>query len=403
MKLSAVLITAQLLSSVLTEAAVFFDKDAIKLSCDDTNINAISTPGTPVNINSFGVDTTNFDQTILLKPIPASTAEDGTGTMCILSSWTKPIDLKEQGQGFYFPLGRSVDGNDWERPAGKGGRQVEYLCGEAGNSGANFAEGENLCQVTLPMTSKTLGNGTLSKLNAPYFMTYYERSLTIRNELSRFLHKTTFGPTRNELDALESAFADIKALNLTHSEAMAQLQTEWTAAQMDPSSFSTGKFTSLREYWRKRLNPRTSETYRIGESGPPACEKNSRWRKYAFTYNDVMDGTYLRWGNIDLGGSYQAADPHVVTVETVEYYTEAPTFSPSISAFPTSTPTVSGLPSWSPAPSYFPTNSSVPSSSVLTTSPNIGDSAAPVSFHCVFAYLTVSRRSFVSLVFSITS
>lgn len=57
---------------------------------------------------------------------------------------------------------------------------------------------------------------------------------------------------------------------------MAQLQTEWTAMQMDPTTFSTGKFTSLREFWRKRLNPRTFEAYPVAESGPAPCEKYSR-------------------------------------------------------------------------------------------------------------------------------
>ena len=412
MKFSTTLISAQAFLSAFAEAAIFFDPDAVKLSCDDSITNAIATPGVSVNINNFGVDTTNFNQTILLKPIPASTANNGTstGTMCILSSWTTPLDLKEQGQGYYLPLGKSVDGRDWDRPPGKGGREIEYLCGEAGNSGTNFDEGDYLCEATLPMTSKILGDGTFSEFNAAYFMTYFERSSTVRNELSRFLQKTTFGPTSDELDALESAFADIMASassQVTHSEAMTQLQTEWTAAQMDPSTFSTGKFTSLREYWRKRLNPRTAETYRIGESGPPACDKNSRWRKYAFTHNDVQNALFLRWGNIELGEFFtemgmknQGITPHVVTVETVEYYTEAPTPSPTISAFPTSSPTVSGVPSSSLAPSHVPTNSVMPSSSVPTASPNVGDSAAPVSFKCIIsAYLVLFLVAFVFIMY----
>ena len=318
--------------AVADAAILLFDPNTPTFSCDDSNVNAVAEPGTPVNINSLGVDTTNSNATILLKPIPASDANNGTGTMCILSSWTSSLNLKEQGQGFYLPLGRSVDGKDWERPPGKAARQVEYLCGEAGHPGNSYAVGEYLCQVTLSKTSKTLIDGSFSEFNAPYYMTYYERSLTVRNELSRFLQKTTFGPTRDELDALELAYSDIMTENMTHSEAMTQLQTEWTANQMDPSTFSTGKFTSLREYYRKRLNPRTAETYRIGESGPAACEKNSRWRKYAFTQNDVQNAQYLRWGNIDLGGNYQSTNPHKITVEKVEYFTEVPTSSPSVSA-----------------------------------------------------------------------
>ena len=74
---------------------------------------------------------------------------------------------------------------------------------------------------------------------------------------------------------------------------------------MDPSALSAGEFSSLRAYWRRRLNPRKEETYRIGESGPHPCETNSRWRKFAFTKFDVQNAKMLRWGNQDLGGSYQ--------------------------------------------------------------------------------------------------
>eukprot|EP00984_Skeletonema_dohrnii_P032221 scaffold25898_cov83-Skeletonema_dohrnii-CCMP3373.AAC.1 len=82
---------------------------------------------------------------------------------------------------------------------------------------------------------------------------------------------------------------------------MERLQTEWIQGQQDPSTFSTGKFSSLREYYRKRLNPRSPEVYRIGESGPHPCQKHSHWRKFAFTAYDVVNSQYLRWGNNALG------------------------------------------------------------------------------------------------------
>ena len=136
---------------------------------------------------------------------------------------------------------------------------------------------------------------------APYYMTYYERKdITVRQEISRFLQKVTFGPKVEEIDALESAYDDILSSTsggVSNATAMSMLQTEWIQSQMDPSTFTTGKFSSLRAYWRKRVNARAFEVYKIGESGPAPCEKNSRWRKFAFTNYDVQNARYLRWGD----------------------------------------------------------------------------------------------------------
>eukprot|EP00984_Skeletonema_dohrnii_P035970 scaffold36395_cov161-Skeletonema_dohrnii-CCMP3373.AAC.1 len=130
--------------------------------------------------------------------------------MCILSSWTVDLSTKEAtGEGYYVPLGKSYDNQDWIRPPGNRERVIDYNCGTATNSGDNFATGEYLCELTLPMTSTVLPTGKLDELDAPYYLTYYERSLSVRNELSRFLQRTTFGPTSAELDSLELAYVDL--------------------------------------------------------------------------------------------------------------------------------------------------------------------------------------------------
>jgi hypothetical protein len=258
--------------------------------------------------------------------------------MCILSSWTTDLATKLQGGGYYVPMGKSYDDQDWDRPPGSRERVLDYNCGTATNSGTYFSSGEYLCELTLPMTSTIKPNGQLSELDAPYYLTYYERSLSVRNELSRFLQRTTFGPTSAELDSLELAYVDLGGAgpdSPSHGSVMEQLQSEWVKGQQDPSTFSTGKFSSLREYYRKRLNPRTPEVYRIGEAGPHPCEKNSHWRKFAFTAYDVINSQYLRWGNNALGGFYQQQIPHKVTVETVRLSsgveTGVPTGSPVMS------------------------------------------------------------------------
>lgn len=264
----------------------------------------------------------------------------------------------------------------------------------------------DLCEVALPTTSTvneddpTLTDGH----NVPYYLTYYRREMTVRNEISRFLQQNTFGPTKEELDAMEARYNTLRgpgfvppehtweeltpilpsgvledlgeacaagssnelcdhldeihnasvvaweeeaagidtpsptpldenatetsrrqlqgydpsnSTSRSHAEAMSALQLEWVANQMDPSTFSSGEFTSLRKYWRRRLNARKTETYRIGESGPHACEKHSRWRKFAFTKTDVEFAMDLRWGSKQLGGTIQKHDGHLITVERV--------------------------------------------------------------------------------------
>lgn len=337
---------------------VDFDPDALRFSCEDASAN----PSTPLHLSE--IDTTYSEVTVLLDPIGSigvngttnstdnnSTdvvADDNKGRMCILSRWTKSLEDKLLGDGYYFPLGRSVstiDGEfsspnylgdgDWSRPPGHSAWQLSYTCGVANNTGTNFDEGEYLCEVTLPTTSKpNLKNPMLTdELNAPYYITYYERALSVRNELARFLHQVTFGPTSVELDALEAKYlelttgveyvngtieetlfdlgenetytVDLSSTNytlLSHAEAMQQLRIDWVRDQMDPTTFKSGEFSSHRAYWRRRLNPRRWETYRIGEAGPAPCELHSRWRKFAFTDYDVQNSRSLRWGNVAFGG-----------------------------------------------------------------------------------------------------
>ena len=194
--------------------------------------------------------------------------------------------------------------------------------------------------------------------------------MSVRNEISRFLQQNTFGPTREEIDQLEARYNELRgpgfvpqpvvveeltpelpvelggvetepegdetsteryvmrlleetsnvtnASNvLTHHEAMSALQLEWVSDQMNASTFASGDFTSLRRFWRKRLNARKTETYRIGESGPHACERHSRWRKFAFTKADVQFAIDLRWGSQELKGTFQNTSGHEIEVERV--------------------------------------------------------------------------------------
>lgn len=136
------------------------------------------------------------------------------------------------------------------------------------------------------------------------------------SEPSQLNETETTATSRRRLQESEQSNST-NSTSRSHAEAMAALQLEWVTNQMDPSTFSSGEFTSLRKYWRRRLNARKTETYRIGESGPHACEKHSRWRKFAFTKTDVEFAMDLRWGSQDLGGTKQKQDGHLITVQMV--------------------------------------------------------------------------------------
>ena len=174
-------------------------------------------------------------------PRSRRTKSSSKTSMCVLHSWTAPLDKKNQGLGFYNPLGRSVptvpsdvyhahahaansssaavaadyyDGlGDWTRPPGKSAHYVAYECGVASNSGTNFVQGEYLCEVTLPATKRrnALDPTMTDHFDIPYYLTYYERDLSVRNELSRFLQKNTFGPTPEILDAMEIEYEGLRA------------------------------------------------------------------------------------------------------------------------------------------------------------------------------------------------
>lgn len=296
-QLSNLVLLSLLASALASSTPVEFGANLQKFSCDTS---ATATPGVPVPLPA--ISTANGPKTILLSPLVSSnsSAAEDDGRMCILSRWSQGETEQLQGQGHYHPLGRSVptvSNGEWTRPPGKPGRELKYTCGIASNSGSEFNAGEYLCQVTLPITEKVFVDFSTEKIFAPYYITYYERQLSVKQEISRFLQKASFGPTLDDLDSLSSAHDKlVQEEGLSKSQAMSLLQTKWIKSQMDPSSFSTGSFSSLRKYWRQRLNARAFEVYRIGEAGPAPCEAKSRWRKFAFTKYDVQNARYLRWG-----------------------------------------------------------------------------------------------------------
>jgi hypothetical protein len=165
-----------------------------------------------------------------------------TGTLCTLFTTQTSLD---GGKTFYIPVGRSYDGNDWERVAGKYSA-LEYTC-----------DGSGSCVVTLP-----------DIVTQSYYLTSYVYTLTSKQTSARFFERASFGATP---DMLTMATTTVDMAN-------------WIKDQFDES---VTPISSHREYFRKRLNPRMVEMGKFGKAGPRVCDVNSRWRNFAFTRNDV--------------------------------------------------------------------------------------------------------------------
>ena len=150
------------------------------------------------------------------------------------------------------PVTRSYATRDWEVSAGlysnidQSGLAVD--CAPADGT-------PGVCDITLP-TSPTLEVGTQE-----YILESFERSLSSEATAARFLEQSTFGSTRSDIDALVASGNDFES---------------WLSNQMYSIPAST-----MREFYRKRVNPKYENSYVFGAVGSGPCEKYSRWRTYA--------------------------------------------------------------------------------------------------------------------------
>ena len=110
--------------------------------------------------------------------------------------------------------------------------------------------------------------------------------------------QSSMGPTQTMIDAQKSAFE-------TDAQAAAK---EWLQAQI------ALPFTSHREYFRKRINPRANDETASYASINNPCSVGSRWHNFAFTFSDTGKTMVL---------SKSASDLHVITIDGVRR-SEAP-------------------------------------------------------------------------------
>ena len=110
------------------------------------------------------------------------------------------------------------------------------------------------CDVTLP----PVNNGQ------QYILETFTRPTLSAEALSaRFLEQSTFGTTRESMN-------DLVASGLNYSN--------WIIEQMNMP------VSSMREYYRKRTNPKYEFPYALGAVGSGPCDLYSRWRTYAVSF-----------------------------------------------------------------------------------------------------------------------
>ena len=97
---------------------------------------------------------------------------------------------------------------------------------------------------------------------------FQRTSLSSQAQAARFLEQATFGSTRDDINSLVSTSLDYEG---------------WVTQQLNLP------ISSLREYYRKRANPKYEFPWFMGATGAKPCDMHSRWRKYAIASTDMID------------------------------------------------------------------------------------------------------------------
>lgn len=245
---------AVLTASAADAAPITIHPDAKKFLCPLASSNP-----TPTRLDHLSLDKgTGVIKYILLEPRTARR------TLCTLTRVNDPYkaDLS------YIPIARAYDENPlWSKSAGRYSSTTEVICGEAdADGGSEYQIGDHLCQIKLDPPLEITHDG--------YYLTSYQVSDHLANEraiVASFLEKVTFGPTEQEIDRLHTQYIQQGPMALA-------VWLEHNLAK---------PITSHRAQFRKALHPRAAESYIYGIPGPRPCERDARFRRFAFTYTDV--------------------------------------------------------------------------------------------------------------------
>jgi hypothetical protein len=271
-----------------TDAApVTFHPEAKKFNCPP-----VTTDPTPTRLDSLSLDKgEGIVKYILLEPQTTSR------TLCTL---TRVQDAFKE-QIVYIPVARAYDRNPlWGKSAGRYVSTTEVICGEADADGPSneYVAGETLCQVRVD---------PLDLSSDAYYLTTFYVPDHINDEraiVASFLEKVTFGPT----------MAEINQLHTSYSQQGPYALASWLHSNL------ARPIESHRAKFRKHLTPRAVESYIYGIPGPRPCEKDARFRRFAFTYMDVEISRGSSSPADNTGAPYTKMKIETVQIDGVPHY-----------------------------------------------------------------------------------
>jgi len=154
------------------------------------------------------------------------------------------MDVDKDGniEGNLAPVGRSYNGNPWEAYANEFSTSVSFDC-----------EGSSSCRAALPYPQA--GRAYVLKSNQ------YSHDLSQDDLNARFLEKTTFGPTKTEINAFSSP-------------------GDWMEEQFNLN------MTSHRQFYRERVSQWHYETNSMGLLNTGPCNQSAKYRRYAILSAD---------------------------------------------------------------------------------------------------------------------
>jgi hypothetical protein len=218
---------------------------ATAISCPAPNDPPVALPAGAVTVT---LDLSSQDQVCLLQRVTTKTitTDEGDATGIISKA--------------FAPAGRSYNGRAWESVAGPYTTAITFTCNDSES-----------CTATLPALDS-------SEADQEFVLVAQEHTASPQEEVARFLEQATFGPTRELLS------------NWNFDESL----EEWVADQINMDTM-----TEHRQYFRARANARATGLQDSKTAlADKACKANSRWRQYAFGWEEHEYEQVLRLESI---------------------------------------------------------------------------------------------------------
>ena len=182
----------------------------------------------------------------------------GLDEFCGIFLQSSVVGADGEGTPHLIPFARSYDGRMWEAAPGPHASPQEDIFCTTSEDGSS----ETLCGMELPSIDAS------ASADSTYVILTKDGTLTQEAQIAKFLEMTTFGPTKTEINSLNTADWGTDA------------RSNFIRDQMDLPA------TSHREYYRRRANTKWDATTQTARSDHP-CSRNSKWRRYSFIEQDM--------------------------------------------------------------------------------------------------------------------